>query len=244
MMFRSALAVAAVLVSTSALAAPALKTDKDKISYMIGHQIGSNLKNDGIEVDLNILQEAVKEALAGTKSPLSEAETEKIMKDLQASLQAKAAAKRDADGKKNVEDGKKFLAENAKKPGVKTTASGLQYKILTEGKGDSPKATDTVSTNYRGTLINGTEFDSSYKRNQPAKFPVNGVIKGWTEALQMMKPGAKWQLFVPSDLAYGERGAGGVIGPNSTLIFEVELLGIEKPTASAAPAPTEPAKKP
>ena len=139
--------------------------------------------------------------------------------------------------------GEKFLEDNAKKEGVVVTASGLQYKVITEGKGDSPKATDTVSTNYKGTLINGTEFDSSYKRGQPAKFPVNGVIKGWTEALQLMKPGAKWALVVPADLAYGDRGAGDAIGPNATLQFEVELLSVEKAkTAEAAPAPA-PAKK-
>jgi FKBP-type peptidyl-prolyl cis-trans isomerase FklB len=165
------------------------------------------------------------------------------MATLQKDLQTKAEGKRKADGDKNAAEGKAFLAENAKKPGFKTLPSGLQYKVITEGKGDAPKATDTVSTNYKGTLINGTEFDSSYKRGQPAKFPVNGVIKGWTEALQLMKPGAKWALVVPADLAYGDRGAGDAIGPNSTLQFEVELLAIEKAKpAEPAPAPA-PAKK-
>ena len=136
-------------------------------------------------------------------------------------------------GDKNAADGEKFLAENKKKEGVKTTASGLQYKVLKEGTGESPKETDTVVTNYKGTLLDGTEFDSSYKRNEPATFPVNRVIKGWTEALQLMKPGAKYQLFIPSALAYGERGVGKDIGPNSTLIFEVELLSIKPPEPAA-----------
>ncbi len=243
--FRMSLLASSAFGFTSGLsAATALKTEKDKISYMIGHQIGTNFKRDGIEVDLNMLQNGLKEGLAGTKSPLSEDDTKKLMTDLQKSLQEKAEAKRKAEGEKNTTEGKKFLAENAKKDGVKTLPSGLQYKVITEGKGDSPKPTDVVSTNYRGTLINGTEFDSSYKRGQPAKFPVNGVIKGWTEALQLMKPGAKWQLYVPSDLAYGERGAGEAIGPNSTLIFEVELLGVEKPQTSSAPStPANPSEK-
>jgi FKBP-type peptidyl-prolyl cis-trans isomerase FklB len=128
---------------------------------------------------------------------------------------------------KNKAEGEKFLADNKKKEGIKTTASGLQYKVIKDGTGKTPKATDTVSTHYRGTLISGKEFDSSYKRGEPAEFPVNGVIKGWTEALQLMKEGAKWQLFIPSELAYGERGAGQDIGPNSTLIFDIELLSVK-----------------
>ena len=228
-------------------AATTLKSDQDKVSYMIGYQIGTNFKRDGLEVDLNMMSTGLKEALAGEKSPLSAEESQKLMATLQKNLQTKAETKRKAEGEKNAAEGKAFLAENAKKSGVKVLPSGLQYKVITEGKGDSPKATDTVSTNYKGTLINGTEFDSSYKRGQPAKFPVNGVIKGWTEALQLMKPGAKWALVVPAELAYGDRGAGDAIGPNSTLQFEVELLGIEKAkTADAAPAAAKapaPAKK-
>jgi FKBP-type peptidyl-prolyl cis-trans isomerase len=137
---------------------------------------------------------------------------------------------------KNSKDAEKFLAENKAKPGVKTTASGLQYKVEKEGSGTPPKETDTVVVNYRGTLIDGTEFDSSYKRGEPATFPVNRVIKGWTEALQLMKPGAKYQLVIPSDLAYGPGGTGGDIGPNATLIFEVELMSVKPPEASA-PSP-------
>lgn len=221
---------ACLVASTASVAfsATALKTDKDKISYMIGHQIGSNFKRDGLEVDVNMVLNGMKEALAGKDSPLTAEESQKLMQNLQQEMQTKMAAKQKAESEKNAKEGKTFLAENAKKPGVKTTKSGLQYKVLKEGKGEAPKATDKVTTNYRGTLIDGTEFDSSYKRGEPATFPVNGVIKGWTEALQLMKPGAKWQLWVPADLGYGEGGAGDKIGPNATLAFEVELLEIEK----------------
>jgi len=154
-------------------------------------------------------------------------------------MEKQIAASKEA-AEKNKAEGEKFLEENKKKDGVKTTASGLQYKVIKEGSGASPKETDTVVTNYRGTLIDGTEFDSSYKRNEPASFPVNRVIKGWTEALQLMKPGAKYQLFIPSSLAYGERGAGQTIGPTATLIFDVELLSIKAPEPAATVAPGVP----
>jgi FKBP-type peptidyl-prolyl cis-trans isomerase len=140
---------------------------------------------------------------------------------------------------KNAADGKKFLDDNKKKDGVKTTASGLQYKVLKEGNGAPPKATDTVTVDYRGTLIDGTEFDSSYKRGQPATFPLNGVIKGWTEGLQLMKSGAKYQFFIPSDLAYGQRAMGPDIAPNSTLIFEVDLKSVQPAPAGASPSPAK-----
>lgn len=229
--------------SAASLAAPALKTEKDKVSYIIGHQIGSSLKRDSLEVDTAVLLAGIKAAVAGEKSAISPEDSRTIMTNLQKSLQEKAEAKQKVEGDKNAAAGKKFLQENGKKADVKTLASGLQYKVLVEGKGDSPKATDTVSTNYKGTLLDGTEFDSSYKRGQPAKFPVNGVIKGWTEALQLMKPGAKWQLFVPAELAYGPRGSGEQIGPNATLIFEVELLSVEAPKPEASPSP-DAGKKP
>lgn len=235
-----------VVGASSLTAAPAFKNDQEKTSYMIGYQIGSNFKRDGLEVDLNILTSGLKEALAGGKSPLTPEESQKLMTELQKSLQTKAEAKQKADGEKNEKEGKDFLAANAKKDGVKTTPSGLQYKVVSEGKGDAPNPTDSVKVNYKGTLINGTEFDSSYKRGQPAQFPVSGVIKGWSEALTLMKPGSKYQLWIPSDLAYGPRGAGDLIGPNATLAFEVELIEVEKAKAeaapSAAPAPTD--KKP
>jgi FKBP-type peptidyl-prolyl cis-trans isomerase FklB len=232
------------LVSSSLFAAPALKTEKDKVSYLIGYQIGSNFKRDGIEVDTAILLSALKEAIAGTTSTLSQEESQKVMENLQTGLRAKAEAKQKSEGEANLKAGKAYLATNAKKPGWKTLPSGLQYKIVKEGSGATPKETDTVKTNYKGTLLDGTEFDSSYKRGQPATFPVNGVIKGWTEALQLMKPGSKWELAIPSDLAYGDRGAGGTIGPNATLLFDVELIGIETPTtAKKEDAPKAATKK-
>jgi FKBP-type peptidyl-prolyl cis-trans isomerase FklB len=180
----------------------------------------------------------LKDALSGKQPALSEKEMQETMEAWSKQMEDKQKAV----GEKNVADGVKFLAENKSKSGVKTTASGLQYKVIKEGSGAQPKVTDTVTVHYRGTLINGTEFDSSYKRGQPASFPVNGVIKGWTEALQLMKAGSKYQLFIPSSLAYGERAAGADIAPNSTLIFEVELLDVKQPGGSAAPSPSASAK--
>jgi len=172
----------------------------------------------------------LKDALAGKPQM-----TEEQVKETMTAFEKEMTDKQKAAGVKNGADGEKFLAENKKKEGVKTTASGLQYKVLKEGSGAQPKETDTVIANYRGTLIDGTEFDSSYKRGQPATFPVSGVIRGWTEALQLMKAGSKYQLFIPANLAYGERAIGGDIGPNSTLIFEVELLDV-KPAPGANPS--------
>ena len=172
---------------------------------------------------------------------MSKEEREKTLQAFQKEMMEKQIAASKEAGAKNQAEGEKFLAENKKKEGVKTTVSGLQYKVLKEGAGPSPKETDTVVTNYRGTLIDGTEFDSSYKRNEPATFQVNRVIKGWLEPLQLMKPGAKYQLVIPSSLAYGERGAGQLIGPNATLIFEVELLSIKPPEPAATVAPGAPA---
>ena len=202
-----------------------LKNQKDKISYIIGMDIGTNLKKQSIDIDSNILAKGVKDALAGTKPLLTEQEIQETMVAFQKEMVAKQAE----IGKKNKAEGEAFLAENKKKEGVKTLPSGLQYKVIKAGTGKKPKSTDTVTAHYRGTLINGTEFDSSYKRGQPATFPVSGnMIPGWTEALQLMEEGAKWQLFIPSNLAYGERGMGGVIGPNATLIFEIELISIQE----------------
>src|SRR5437667_9870592 len=160
------------------------------------------------------------------------------IKEVMATFEKDMEQKQKQAGDKNKAEGAKFLEENKKKEGVKTTASGLQYKVVKDGSGAQPKATDTVTVNYRGTLINGTEFDSSYKRGQPATFPLNGVIKGWTEGLQLMKVGSKYQFFVPPNLAYGERSVGPDIAPNSTLIFEGELLGVKPPESSASPAPS------
>ena len=184
--------------------------------------------DDGdVAINPDALAAAMKDIFAGAKPQLTDEEVQQVMQDFQKKMMAKQMAAREEGLAKNKGEGEKFLAENKKKEGVKTTASGLQYKVIKDGTGKTPKATDTVKTHYRGTLINGTEFDSSYKRGEPAEFPVNGVIKGWTEALQLMKEGAKWQLFIPSNLAYGERGAGQAIGPNATLIFDIELLDIE-----------------
>ena len=202
-----------------------LKNQKDKISYIIGMDIGTNLKKQSIDIDSNILAKGVKDALAGTKPLLTEQEIQETMMAFQKEMMAKQAEV----AKKNKAEGEVFLTENKKKEGVKTLLSGLQYKVIKAGTGKKPKSTDTVTAHYRGTLINGTEFDSSYKRGQPATFPVSGgMIPGWTEALQLMEEGAKWQLFIPSNLAYGEKGAGRDIGPNATLIFEIELVSIQE----------------
>jgi FKBP-type peptidyl-prolyl cis-trans isomerase FklB len=214
---------------------PSLKDQKDKASYSIGYDIGSTFKKQNVEINPDSLMAGIKDALSG-KEAMSKEDRDKTLATFQKELQEKQAATTKAAAEKNAAEGEKFLAENKKKEGVKTTASGLQYKVLKEGTGESPKATDSVVTNYKGTLLDGTEFDSSYKRNEPATFPVNRVIPGWTEALQLMKPGSKYQLFIPSKLAYGERGAGKDIGPNSTLIFEVELLSIKVPDSSPTPS--------
>jgi FKBP-type peptidyl-prolyl cis-trans isomerase FklB len=235
----------ALVTAVSGQEKSALKDTKDKVSYSIGLDIGSTLKKQNIDVNSDTLVAGLKDALSGAKPQLTEEQIKETMTSFSQELRQKQQAAMQEATQKNSATGEKFLAENKKKPGVKTTTSGLQYKVLKEGAGPSPKETDTVVTNYRGTLINGTEFDSSYKRKEPVTFPVNGVIKGWTEALQMMKKGAKYQLFVPADLAYGARGAGQDIGPNETLIFEVELLDIKPaPSASVTPATTPAAAPP
>jgi FKBP-type peptidyl-prolyl cis-trans isomerase FklB len=208
---------------------PQLKDQKDKVSYSIGLNIGFNLSRQKVEVNPDVLAAGIRDAIAG-KPQLT---TDQV-KDVMAQFEKDMEQKQKQAGEKNKTDGAKFLEDNKKKPGIKTTASGLQYKVEKEGTGTPPKATDTVKVNYRGTLIDGTEFDSSYKRGQPVTFPVNGVIKGWTEALQLMKPGSKYQLFIPSTLAYGERSVSPELGPNATLIFDVELLEVQPP---ATPAP-------
>lgn len=199
-----------------------MATLDQKVSYVVGFQIGQQLKNEGIPVDDNALLMAIKDAMTGQTPRLTREEVQTVMTTFGEQRQ-EALAKR---AQQSLAEGKSYLDQNKTKPGVKSTASGLQYKVMTEGKGAKPKAMDTVTVNYRGTLIDGTEFDSSYKRGEPATFPVNGVIQGWQEALQLMPLGSKWQLVIPAELAYGERGAGGDIGPNSTLVFEVELLKI------------------
>ena len=214
-------------VALAADTAMTLKDDKDKVSYSIGLNIGKSMKQEGLDINPDALAAAMKDVFAGKAPQLTDEQVQQVMQAFQQKMMAQKMAAREAGLTKNKAEGEKFLAENKKKDGVKTTASGLQYKVIKDGTGKTPKATDTVKTHYRGTLIDGKEFDSSYKRGEPAEFPVNGVIKGWTEALQLMKEGAKWQLFIPGDLAYGERGAGADIGPNATLIFDIELLSVK-----------------
>jgi len=207
--------------------ASALKTQKDKISYAIGMSIGANMRKQSVDVDPNVLQQGLADALAGGKTLLSEEEAHATLTEFQTDMRKKQQEKMQQAGEANKKEGEAFLAANKAKEGVVALPSGLQYKVLTAGKGPKPTASDSVVCNYRGTLIDGKEFDSSYKRGEPATFPVGGVIKGWTEALQLMPVGSKWQVFVPSELGYGERGTGADIGPNATLIFEVELLSIQ-----------------
>lgn len=205
-----------------------LKTTKEKFSYALGMNLGANFHKQAVDVDPNLVAQGIRAAMAGGKTLLTEAEAQAALTEVQTELRKKQMEKMQVTGEANKKEGDSFLEANKGKEGVTALPSGLQYKILTAGTGPKPSATDSVVCNYRGTLINGKEFDSSYKRGQPATFPVNGVIKGWTEALQLMPAGSKWQLFIPSSLAYGERGAGGDIGPNATLIFEVELMSIQE----------------
>lgn len=205
------------------------KNNMEKVSYAVGMGVGKNLTRQGLEVDPEALLRGLKDVLKGKKTRLSDAEFQQTMRKISTALRARQKERQVNLGTKNKKEGAAFLARNKKRKGVKTLPSGLQYRVLREGNGKKPQLTSSVVTNYRGTLVNGTEFDSSYKRGKPATFTVRGVIAGWTEALQLMPVGSKWKLFVPASLAYGGRGAGGLIGPNSTLIFEIELLAIKKP---------------
>jgi FKBP-type peptidyl-prolyl cis-trans isomerase len=211
-------------------AAPALTTKKQKFSYALGQsigtQVGGNLKKQSVEVDPILVSQGLKDALSGAKPRLTQEEAQAVLTEMQNEVRKEQQEKMQEASAKNKTEGDAFLAANKSKEGVVTLPDGLQYKILTAGTGPKPTASDSVVCNYRGTLLNGTEFDSSYKRGQPATFGVGQVIKGWTEALQLMPVGSKWQLFIPSSLAYAERGAGADIGPNATLIFEVEVLSI------------------
>jgi FKBP-type peptidyl-prolyl cis-trans isomerase FklB len=219
------LAVAVVLFAGMGQvhAVEGLDTDQKRLSYFLGLQVAQQLKSEGTKLDESAFLQGFRDMNSGAGSKLSQEEIQGTLSRMQQQRQGEVKKLSET----NKREGTKFLAANAKKEGVKQTASGLQYKVITAGNGKSPKATDTVEVHYRGTLINGTEFDSSIKRGQSATFPVNGVIQGWQEALPMMKEGAKWQIVVPAKLAYGERGAGPMIGPDATLVFDIELLKIK-----------------
>ena len=240
-------------------AAASSMTQEQKVSYILGMNIGSQFKANQVTLDETSFVAGIKTAIDGSEPKLSKEEMQQAMVAFQTDMQKKQEeaqkaeqAKLEADGKKNKEDGEKFLGENSKKAGVTTTPSGIQYEVLTEGKGEKPKASDTVTVDYVGTLIDGKEFDSSIKRGEPATFAVNAVIPGWAEVLQLMPVGSKWRVAIPSDLAYGTGGTGGDIGPNATLIFEITLQKIGEPDAdkkveavdSQALAPTEEPAKP
>lgn len=203
------------------------KDERARTSYCLGMTIGGDMKHQELDLDAEALMAGFKDAFGHGATLVTDAQRRETMMAFQQEMMTKAMAERKAAAAKNKQAGEEFLATNKAKDGVKVLPSGLQYKVIAEGNGAQPKATDEVTVNYRGTLIDGTEFDSSYKHGEPAKFPVNEVIPAWTEALPLMKTGAKWQLFVPADLAYGERGAGRDIPPNATLIFEVELVSVK-----------------
>jgi FKBP-type peptidyl-prolyl cis-trans isomerase FklB len=205
-----------------------LKNQKDKISYSIGMEIGKNLRRQAADVNPELLAKGLRDAFSDQKALMTDAEMNEALTNFQKEMVAKQQEIAKKLGEKNKAEGEAFLAENKKKEGVTTLPSGLQYKVIKAGTGKKPKATDTVTVHYQGTLTDGKEFDSSYRRGQPVTFPVTGVIPGWTEALQLMEEGAKWQIFIPSSLAYGDRGAGRDIGPHATLIFEIELVSIQE----------------
>lgn len=218
-----------------------LSSDAEKTSYSLGVDIGRNLKAQNIPVETDAFSLGVKEGAAGNLQAMNETEVKNTLTKFQEDLTKKREAELKKMAETNKTEGEAFLKENAKKEGVVTLPSGLQYKIIAEGTGTPPKLKDTVTTQYRGRLINGTEFDSSYSRNEPAQFQLDALIPGWLEALQLMKPGSKWELVVPAKLAYGERGAGNIIGPNATLIFEIELLKVE-PNATSGKAAQQSSK--
>jgi FKBP-type peptidyl-prolyl cis-trans isomerase FklB len=228
-------------VEEASPAAP--KVDMDKVSYVIGLSVGKDMKTQGIELRSDAFVRGMNDSLSGVKPSLTDAEIQQIIASFRAEMAAKKETEMKRQGAENRKKEEVFLAENKSKEGVRTLPSGLQYKVIKEGDGKKPTTSDSVTVNYRGTLLDGTEFDSSYRRNQPATFPVGGVIPGWTEALQLMKTGSKYQIFIPSKLAYGEAGiGGGAIPPNATLIFEVELISV-KEAEKGVPATTGPAKE-
>lgn len=205
-----------------------METHMEKVSYIIGRQIGGDFANQGIDVVQSAFIKGFEQSVAGAESDISQEETQQIMQAFQVEMAAKAQQMAQAAAEKNIKAGEEYLTANKAKDGVSVTDSGLQYKVINEGSGATPSAEQTVEVHYEGTLIDGTVFDSSYQRGQTSSFPVNGVIAGWTEALQLMKEGDVWELTIPSHLAYGERGAGGMIGPNSVLNFKVELIKVQQ----------------
>lgn len=207
--------------------APGFKTQKEKVSYAIGMEMGKGVKAQGLDVDPAILAQGLRDAISGAKPQMSEEELKQVITGLQQEMRQKQMQAQQAAASENKTKGDAFLAENGKKDGVVTLADGLQYKVLSEGQGKKPVETDTVLCNYKGTFVDGTEFDSSAQAGKPVPFEVKNVIPGFKEVLQLMPVGSKWQVFVPSNLAYGERGAGNVIGPNATLVFEIELVSIQ-----------------
>jgi FKBP-type peptidyl-prolyl cis-trans isomerase FklB len=221
--------------------APAFKTQKEKVSYAIGMEMGKGVKSQGIDVDPSILAQGLRDAMSGAKPQMSEEELKQVISALQQEMRQKQMQMQEAAAAENKNKGDTFLAENSKKDGVVALPDGLQYKILSAGTGKKPAETDTVMCNYKGTFLDGTEFDSSAQAGKPVPFEVKNVIPGFKEVLQLMPVGSKWQVFIPSNLAYGERGAGNVIGPNATLIFEIELVSIQQnqPTQPAGGTPKE-----
>jgi FKBP-type peptidyl-prolyl cis-trans isomerase FklB len=224
-----------------------IKSKSDSISYAIGANVGKNLVNnitrDSLTINYDLMLEAIKLSFYNKPLQMSDSVIAKVLTDFQTEMQAMAQKKQNEAASANLKRGEEFLAKNKTEQGVKTTPSGLQYKIITEGKGKKPAATDKVKVHYHGTTIDGKVFDSSVQRGEPIEFPVNGVIQGWQEALQMMTEGSKWQLFIPSNLAYGERGAGGAIGPNEVLIFDVELIQVLGSDSEKTPD-NKPSEKP
>lgn len=224
---KQVLVTSAILAAgVSAVQAQDLATDKDKVSYMIGMDVGQNLGQFKDEVDVDVLVRGLRDAMTGSDTQLSQEQAAEVRQQFMQRMQAQAQEQRVQAAQNNRTEGEAFLAENGKKAGVTTTDSGLQYEVISSGDGAKPKATDRVRVHYVGTLLDGTKFDSSIDRGEPAEFPLNGVIPGWTEGLQLMPVGSKYRFYIPSELAYGEQGTPGPIGPNATLTFEVELLEI------------------
>lgn len=224
-----ALGAAFVAVAVAAQDAPVLNTEKEKVSYALGMQMGADFRKQALDLDLTTFSKGLAESFNGAKTMLTEEEMRTVLANAKEEYQKKQAALREQKAEATLQEGEKFLAENKNKEGVVTLPTGLQYKILKQGKGETPKRKDHVVCNYRGMLFDGTEFDNSDKHNGPSTFPVRGVIRGWEQALLMMPEGSKWQLFVPPQLAYGKAGAPSMkVPPNATLIFELELLDVKE----------------